>query len=690
MLDTGSVKKPIPADDPAMATETETHQQKSIQQKPIVVEDPDKTRFVKQTPAGSAASSAPAEAISLEGVTIKDRYILETKIGSGGMSDIYRARDLFLEHAGVKENHVAIKVLQQQFVNQPEALQLLLQEAHKTQQLSHPNIVRVFDVDSDQDKYFIVMEYLDGESLDQVIKRYKPKGLTLAATLKLLEQIASALIHAHKVGIVHADLKPANIMVDRAGQVKILDFGVAHRLQLNHDIYAAEQAAHNAPLSGYTPAYASIDLLAGKVPSVADDTFSFACLAYELLTSKHPFDRVPADKAQEQKKQASKPAHLSYPQWLALNKALNFNTSDRNTDINKLLSSLQAKLWKPALLAGIVTVAVLGLSYQIQSQETLVQEVQNEQSQSEQKNRDLMALANASAKDFLAYLPELERHEPIIRAGLLRLQTEKVLGYFERQIDDVITDRQYEYPDYPKIVNLLTQARSLYPDSYFLITLSNDMARSRQTAIDVLRSQLANLLINQKYQPEDEAMDPYKIVQNLHRIDAAYQIKPDRAESDAFAAAFAQASAAQDPVALEQLIDIGNLLFANTEQSQGLIAQGNKLKNAVAAMSAYRQALAKGEAPKFPYAAASLFYQTAFAQLENRLTGSSKADDIDKVYDSLQRYTQLVPADFVPYSQLRKQLADKYLSLGSEQLSARKVKEAARQMRRANELMSNP
>ena len=102
--------------------------------------------------------------ISLEGKCIKGRYQLENKIGSGGMSDIYRAKDLFLEKAGIKDVYVAIKVLQQQFVDQPEALQLLLKEADKTRQLSHPNIIRVYDVDSDEDTHFLVMEYLDGET----------------------------------------------------------------------------------------------------------------------------------------------------------------------------------------------------------------------------------------------------------------------------------------------------------------------------------------------------------------------------------------------------------------------------------------------------------------------------------------------------------------------------------------------
>lgn len=300
----------------------------SVDTKHEAITDADKTRYAIKTaiPASNSASQPQADALQV-GQVIKERYLLEDKIGSGGMSDIYRATDLFLQQAGVADCTVAIKVLQQQFVHQAEALQLLLQEAHKTQQLSHPNIVRVFDVDRDQQHYFIVMEFLDGESLEQVIKRYKPKGLPLKSALKLLQQIADALCFAHKIGIVHADLKPANIMVNRSGAVKVLDFGVSQQLQLNHDIYAAEQHNHSAPLSGYTPAYASPQLLAGKTPNVSDDVFSFACLCYELLSSKHPYERLPADQAQQQQKQAVKPNHVNVLQWSALKKRCSLHQS---------------------------------------------------------------------------------------------------------------------------------------------------------------------------------------------------------------------------------------------------------------------------------------------------------------------------------------------------------------------------
>jgi serine/threonine protein kinase len=647
--------------------------------------DADKTRYaVKKT---APSDSAPVAALQ-SGMLIKERYLLENKIGSGGMSDIYRATDLFLQQAGVSNSTVAIKVLQQQFVDQPDALQLLLQEAHKTQQLSHPNIVRVFDVDSDQQHYFIVMECLDGESLDQVIKRYKPKGLPLKSAMNLLCQIADALDFAHKTGIVHADLKPANIMVNRSGEVKVLDFGVAQKLQLNHDIYAAEQQSQTAPLSGYTPAYASPQLLAGNTPCVADDIFSFACLSYELLTSKHPFDRLPADKAQQQNKQATKPAHLNLLQWQTLKRALQFDSAKRTVSISGIIKQFKQPVWQPAVAAAAVLLVGWGGWQYHQQQQSTIAELSNQSSALQQKQQQYQQLNQASAAELLATL-NTNNNRTLETEGILRLQQNEILQHFEQQIDNIITDRSFNYPNYPEIERILAQANELYPDSHYLAGLSSNMQRSKQTAIDVLRSQLSQLLLNQQYQQQSDAQDPYKIIAELKRIDNRYQAEPDNAEAAVYVSAFEQAVATNDAVALQRLISVGELLFSRHSDTAQLVEQGQQLAVAVDAMAAYRLAQSSGEPATFPYQAAELFYQHSFSLLENELAVSEAAEQIDAVYTKLQQYDAQVPTDFSLHKALRRKLADKYLALSGELLKTNQVRNAERLMRRANELMSS-
>lgn len=658
----------------------------SVQETPA--DDADKTRYaVKASKPQSPIATASQTAVA-DGMLIKQRYLLETKIGSGGMSDIYRATDTFLQKAGVADCTVAIKVLQPQYVNQPEALQLLLQEAHKTQQLAHPNIVRVFDVDSDQHHHFIVMEFLDGESLEQVIKRYKPKGLPLKSACNLLQQIAQALNYAHQIGIVHADLKPANIMVNRAGVVKVLDFGVSQTLQLNHDIYAAEQQSQTAPLSGYTPAYASPQLLAGNTPCVADDLFSFACLSYELLTSKHPFERLPADKAAAQNRQATKPAHINLLQWITLKRALQFDTKLRNTSITELMQRFTQQLWPSAAVAAAVIMLGWGGWHYYQQQQRVVEQFEQKTALLDAQQQQYQQLFDASPAEVLAAVSE-STERAIPHEALLRLQQNRILNHFEQQVDQLISDRSFTYPNYPEIERILAQAKTLYPDSHYLAELSSNMQRSKQTAIEVLRAQLNQLLINQQYQVQSDAPDPFTIHTELQRIDSRYKIIPDSEESDAYISAFNDAVATNNAQALQQLIKVGQLLFASNELTAPLVTQGQQLAAAVDAMTLYEQSVASGNDAEFPYQAAEVFYQHSFSLLENELGASIKAADVDAVYDKLQQYNSLVPTDFSLHVSLRRKLADKYLSLSGELLQSNQVRTAERLMRRANELMSS-
>lgn len=648
--------------------------------------DADKTRYAVKS---ATLNKHNVQSLS-ENITIKQRYKLEAKIGSGGMSDIFRATDLFLKEAGLSHNTVAIKALQPQFVSQPEARQLLLHEANSTKQLSHPNIVRVFDVDNDKDHCFIVMEYLDGETLEQVIKRYKPKGLSFTAALKLLHPIADALSYAHSSGIVHADLKPANIMVNRDGLVKTLDFGVAQKLQLNYDMYAADNQQNNAQLSGYTPAYASPQLLADNTPTVSDDVFSFACLTYELLTSKHPFDRIPANLAQQQNKQLTKPAHLSLIQWLALKQALSFKAEERPKSIAILMQKLQRSIWQPAAIAASIVIAISAGWHFYNAQQQHITTFKNKAVTIEQQQKFTQQLAQLPAAEFIV---ELNKHAsqltPVERAGIIRLQQAAVLREYEHQVDGIMSDRSYDYPDYPKIESILAAAKLLYPDSEQLGALALNMQRSKNTAIEVLRDQLNQLLMTKQYQQHSDELTPFKVIASLQRVDANYTVMPSEAEAAVYADAFAAAVDSNDAVALDQLINIGQLIFANYSTTANLVLQGEKLASAVAELAAYRAKSAQGEMINFPYAAAERFYQHSFNQLELALVQSSNISEIDNIYSQLKAFDEVLPQDFSLHVAMRRKLADKYLEKSSELLKTNKVRTAERLMRRANELMSS-
>jgi len=204
------------------------------------------------------------------------KYDVTEVLGRGGMGVVYRARDARIGR------DVAIKTLTEGYSGNPDMLKRFYQEAGHTGNLRHPNIVTVYDFGDEDGLPYIVMEYLDGEPLDKVIRESHP--LHLSQKLDIIEQVCEALAYAHARGMVHRDVKPANIIVQRDGLVKLLDFGIAR---------ADEQPAdatmtHTGILVG-TPSYMAPERLRGEPFDGRSDIFSTGVVLYQLLTGKLPF-----------------------------------------------------------------------------------------------------------------------------------------------------------------------------------------------------------------------------------------------------------------------------------------------------------------------------------------------------------------------------------------------------------------
>ena len=219
------------------------------------------------------------------GTTISHYQILE-KLGEGGMGVVYKARDRHLDR------FVAIKVLTPGRVSDPERKRRFVQEAKAASALNHPNIIAIYDIWSDAGDDFIAMEYVAGKTLDQLIPR---KGMELSETLKIAIQIAGALAAAHRAGIVHRDVKPANIMVNHEGFVKILDFGLAKLRDPTApgDTDSTKTIGPNTQKGVVvgTIAYMSPEQAEGKPVDARSDIFSFGAVLYELLSGRRAFQR---------------------------------------------------------------------------------------------------------------------------------------------------------------------------------------------------------------------------------------------------------------------------------------------------------------------------------------------------------------------------------------------------------------
>ena len=206
------------------------------------------------------------------------RYRIVGPLGQGGMGIVYKA-----EHK-VMGRTVALKVINRELTADPKAVERFRREVKAAAQLNHPNIVTAHDAEEAGGLHFLVMEYVDGQSLDKFVARRGPLPITLAC--QFVRQTALGLNHAHQQGLVHRDIKPQNLMVTRKGQIKILDFGLARLLEQTRT--RPHITAPNLVVG--TPDYISPEQARdSSTIDVRADLYSLGCTFYYLLTARVPF-----------------------------------------------------------------------------------------------------------------------------------------------------------------------------------------------------------------------------------------------------------------------------------------------------------------------------------------------------------------------------------------------------------------
>ncbi|MDJ0909590.1 MAG: protein kinase [Woeseiaceae bacterium] len=271
------------------------------------------------------------------GSVLRDRFLLQEKVSGGSMGVVYKALDRRLAETGADTPWVAIKVLSPELAQSGPALRALQQEAAKGRYLTHPNIVRFLDFDRDDDLYFIVMEWLDGRTLADILDSPDGKQIDARQSLDIVRQVGAALDHAHRCGIVHADVKPGNVMLKPDGTAMLFDFGVARVRQTQ---LSESQSFDPGVLGAITPAYSSMQVLTGEEPAPSDDVFSLACLYYRLVAGYRVFGPRNAAEAAEEGMKPQQPANMQEKQWRAVKKALSYARVTRFESMSAFLEAL--------------------------------------------------------------------------------------------------------------------------------------------------------------------------------------------------------------------------------------------------------------------------------------------------------------------------------------------------------------
>lgn len=293
------------------------------------------------------------------GAVLRDRFVLVEELGRGGMGVVYKALDR--RRGDLKDRHVAIKVLGEAFKRHPLAVKSLQREARKAQRLAHPNIVAVHDLDRDGGNVFMVMELLAGRSLDKVLREDGQGGIPLGPAFDIIRALAAALSYAHEHDIVHCDFKPGNAFLGEDGRVKVLDFGIARAAPVTEQ---GEPTLFDAgQLGAASPSYASLELLQGESPDVRDDVYSLACVAYELLSGVHPYQRIDAARALQMGLAPRPLRKLSRTQWRALKAGLALRRVERAPTIESLTRGLLAPAPRTGLwVAGGLCAAIAAVA----------------------------------------------------------------------------------------------------------------------------------------------------------------------------------------------------------------------------------------------------------------------------------------------------------------------------------------
>lgn len=301
---------------------------------------------------GGQSSTKPATAALGSGTVLKGRFVLEDKLGEGGMGGVYKAVDLVKQEARDRNPYVAVKVLNENFAEHPDAFIALQRESSRTQRLSHPSIASVYDFDRDGQTAYMVMELMQGGPLDKFLKKNR-QGVGREKALEIIRDMAAALAYAHAQNLIHSDFKPGNIFITSSGAAKVFDFGIARAA-----VAPGEKAVKRGPLSeatlgkddgtdktlfdagalgALTPAYAACEMFEGRDPAPQDDVYALGIVAYQLLTGRHPFERKKAPIAEAKNMVPQRPDGLTRREWHALKHALAFRRENRSPDAQVFL-----------------------------------------------------------------------------------------------------------------------------------------------------------------------------------------------------------------------------------------------------------------------------------------------------------------------------------------------------------------
>jgi non-specific serine/threonine protein kinase len=451
------------------------------------------------------------------GDTLKERFYLEKEVGRGGMGIVFKSRDERKVEAQDKNPWVAVKVLNPEFRKHPQALVALQRESRKAQQLTHDNILRVYDFDKDGTVIYMTMEYVDGGSLKDVIKRH-PSGMPFDKGWPIIEGLARGLGRAHRDNIVHSDFKPGNVMMTSDLIPKLFDLGIARAAKSGADSKGETTVFDAGELGALTPAYASLEMIQGQPPELIDDIYALGITAYEILTGKHPFGKK---NAEEVMKSGIKPPvvpGLTRRQRKTLEASVAFKRADRVKTCDAFIEGMRKLTFKdyalPLAGAGVgVTIlfvsVVFGILPYLEGRRVDGMIEQFSQSAFADPTTAVAAL-NAMDEEELV-MAKQKGQSPI---------TEYFFKLKNAKWDLTAKPPKYSYPEALAVLNL---AKDLFPDSQRVATELSALTGEKDKQLSTLRDEYEKRLADRRIY-EDKPGNVVETMTIIGQIDPNYDL----------------------------------------------------------------------------------------------------------------------------------------------------------------------
>ena len=514
------------------------------------------------------------------GAVLRGRFQLDEILGVGGMGSVYLASDLIKVRAKDKHPRVALKVLNEDFKEHPDSFIALQREASRQQKLAHPNIATVYDFDQTEDGLaFLVMELLEGQALNDFIKKIvrKKGGLSFEEALPMVQGLGAALVYAHERNIVHSDFKPGNCFITKEGVLKVLDFGIARAVKNPGAAEGETTIFDPGKLGALTPAYASVEMLEGEEPDTRDDIYALACVAYELLTGKHPFNKIPANKARDSGLEPEPIKGLTRKQWRGLERGLAFTREDRSQNTAQFLEEFEGAThpWRnpyivvPAAAALLLLAGLFPAINYIEEQDIKGRIEMAESGDPAQIQGMLDQMAVDKAEGDLGQATE---------DRILNEAKGPILAYFDKSARDRIdvATGQFDFTG-AKLIHSKATGYSVYTDSSKLKELEGYIEDSENRLLAEQFDKFNAALEAGSLLAVDGEDDIHDVIALVQQVDPEHAILKDRRIPGAFSLAINGAIESED---FERAEELGLVGLALTDESVVLTNLNDKVAGA--------------------------------------------------------------------------------------------------------------